>query len=216
MTTQTHKIIDGLASLATPIDSLTGLEGNYRRHEIEALARSLDRFGQRKPIVVRRDGAIVEAGNGTTIAARDVLGWTHIAAVFVEDDEATAIGFALADNRTHDLGSNDEHALALMVRGIRDEELLLLDAGFDALAVDDLLAPLDLDPIAPEGRTLNDGRTPGERQAEYEAAGLRSFILTYAMEDYEAIGAKLQALRASMSLDTNGEVIAKLVLDAAV
>jgi hypothetical protein len=39
------------------------------------------------------------------IAAAQQLGWTHIAVVWVDDDDITATAFALADNRTGDLGT---------------------------------------------------------------------------------------------------------------
>ena len=50
--------------------------GNARRHDkrnLQAIADSLNQFGQRKPIVVTADG-IVLAGNGTLEAAK-LLGW---------------------------------------------------------------------------------------------------------------------------------------------
>jgi ParB-like chromosome segregation protein Spo0J len=205
-----HNIVPDLVSLAVPIDSLVRLPGNPRRNDAEVIARSLERWGQRKPVVVRRDGSVIEAGNHTWDGAV-LLGWTHIAAVFVDDDETSATGFALADNRLHDLGSDDPTALALMIQGIKDEELVLLDAGFDALSIDELLAPLELAEVGPEGNTLNDGRTPAERAASYESNGLRSFILTYAMGDYEDLAGRLQKLRGEMSLDTNAEVVLRLI-----
>jgi site-specific DNA-methyltransferase (adenine-specific) len=116
-------IIDGLKPLATSIEKLKLLPGNPRRGNIEAVAKSLDAFGQRKPIVALTDGTII-AGNHTLQAAQS-LGWTEIAVVFVEDDEATAKAYALADNRTAELGDYDNQALADLISDVQllDKEL---------------------------------------------------------------------------------------------
>src|SRR5215468_10422419 len=103
-------IAPDLARLARPIGSLRTLEGNPRRGDVAAVKRSLQRFGQRKPIVVREDGTVI-AGNHTLLAAQE-LGWDEIAAVGTEDDDATAKAYALADNRTSALGSFDVGDLA--------------------------------------------------------------------------------------------------------
>ena len=125
-------IADGLAGLAVAIDGLELLEGNPRRGDIEAVARSLDLFGQRKPIVATRDGVVI-AGNHTLAAARQ-LGWPEIAVVWVDDDEATAKAYALADNRTHDLGGYDAEALAALISEVAgyEDELLFASTGYTA------------------------------------------------------------------------------------
>ena len=118
-------IAPDLAGLAVPVDELELLEGNPRRGDVDAVARSLERFGQRKPIVARRSDRQVLAGNHTLQAARK-LGWPDIAVVWVDDDEAMARAFALADNRTAELGGYDDDALANMVAAVHgaDPELL--------------------------------------------------------------------------------------------
>jgi ParB-like chromosome segregation protein Spo0J len=120
-----------LASLATPIDSLSSMPGNPRKGDVAAVARSYAQFGQRKPIVVRRegDGGIVLAGNHQLAAARQ-LGWDKIAVVWVEDDDLTARAFSLADNRTGDLGSYDDDLLAEMLAVVAVDPELLAAAGY--------------------------------------------------------------------------------------
>jgi ParB-like chromosome segregation protein Spo0J len=92
-----------LQSLAINIDKLSFLEGNPRQGDIEAVAKSYKQFGQRKPIVATTDHVVI-AGNHQLAAARQ-LGWDEIAVVITDDDELTAKAFALADNRTAELGS---------------------------------------------------------------------------------------------------------------
>lgn len=136
-------IIDSLQPLAVPVDSLEGLPGNPRRGNVDAVAASLDRFGQRKPIVVRASDRTIIAGNHTWQAARQ-LGWSEIAAVLVDDDQATAQAFALADNRTSELGDYDEELLLNLIRQVGEADpSLLLDTGWSDDAVADLVDRID-------------------------------------------------------------------------
>lgn len=135
-------IASGLIGLAVPIDSLHQLPGNPRRGDVDAVAASLERFGQRKPIVVDDDGTII-AGNHTWAAARQ-LGWDEIAAVRVSDDPATAKAYALADNRTAELGGYDEAALLDLIRDVGEVDAsLLADTGWDDASVQDLIDRID-------------------------------------------------------------------------
>ena len=119
-------IAEPLRPLARPITDFRLLDGNPRRGGGAACKRSLSRFGQRKPIVVREDGT-VEAGN-TTLKAALELGWSELAAVAFGDDDATAKAFALADNRTSELGSFDLAALAAMAVEVQAADPGLLEA----------------------------------------------------------------------------------------
>ncbi len=121
------KIAEGLAGLIVPIDTLVLDPANARKHpdkNIEAVKASLRVYGQRKPIVVNKNGMVVEAGNGTLQAAR-ALGWTKIAAVLVEDDAATAAGFAIADNRTAELAEWDDEKLKSLLAELKVDDAAL-------------------------------------------------------------------------------------------
>lgn len=131
-------IAPDLQPLAQPIDTLHLLEGNPRRGDVEAVKRSYDRFGQRKPIVARRDGTVI-AGNHQLLAAR-ALGWTEIAVVYVDDDDLTASAYALADNRTADLGSYDSEALADLIAEVSIDLELLTATGYSTEDLDRLIA----------------------------------------------------------------------------
>lgn len=106
-----------------PVESLTPDPGNARRHSqrnLDAIAGSLSRFGQRRPLVVTADG-IVLAGNGTLEAAKS-LGWKQIAITRIPNDwtHDQARAYALADNRTAELAEWDGKLLA--------DQLVELDA----------------------------------------------------------------------------------------
>ena len=119
----THKIHESITHLAVPLDSLRTLDGNPRIGNIDAICASYDEFGQVKPIVVRpnEDGtSTVIAGNHQFQAAQR-LGWTHIAVVPMEVDDARALAFAIADNRTNELGHTDDTLLADALGQIIDD-----------------------------------------------------------------------------------------------
>lgn len=124
-----HKIHESLIGLAVPISELESLKGNPRRGNIEAVAASYDEFEQVKPIVIHKaeDGTtVVIAGNHQLQAARK-LGWTHIAAIELNGDRQKAIAFALADNRTTELGFTDPALLNNMISEIADDYSELMD-----------------------------------------------------------------------------------------
>ena len=107
---------------------------NARTHDdknLKAIAGSLDKFGQRKPIVVTTDGVIL-AGNGTVAAAR-TLGWSLIDVVVAPEDwdEATAKAFALADNRSAELAEWDTSVLASQLVELDSEGWDVTELGFN-------------------------------------------------------------------------------------
>ena len=113
---------------------------NARKHSarnLEAIAASLEKFGQRKPIVVHR--GVVLAGNGTLEAAKS-LGWTEIDVAEVPDDwdNDTAKAYALADNRTAELAEWDESELAKQLLELQDADWDIQELGFDIPALTDI------------------------------------------------------------------------------
>ena len=124
-----HQVDESLKNLLVEVSTLVPLENNPRRGNVEAILASYREFGQLKPIVIRPndDGtATVIAGNHQLKAAQ-LLGWTHIAAVPFEADDSTAIAFALADNRTNELGYTDTSMLNTLLNEINDDYSHFLD-----------------------------------------------------------------------------------------
>lgn len=107
-----------LASSLVAIDTLEPWPGNPRHGDIDAIAASLDRFGQVRPILVR-EGRIV-AGHHV-VAAAEVLGWTHVAVLEFTGDETEARAYLIADNRTSELGTTDD---ALLIAQLRELDSL--------------------------------------------------------------------------------------------
>jgi hypothetical protein len=140
--TDFHRIHPSLTSLAVSLENLIPLPNNPRRGDVEAIMASYDEFGQVKPIVVQaheHGTSTVIAGNHQTEAARR-LGWTHIAAVPMDADDKRALAFALAENRTMELGHTDPILLHDAIISVLDE----YTETFEALGWDDFqLAALD-------------------------------------------------------------------------
>lgn len=141
-------IASDLASLTVPIDHVLLHPRNPRQGDVGAVAESLTRFGQMKPIVVQQSSGFVVAGNHVLQAAR-MLGWTKIAAVVKDLDDREATAYMLADNRTSDLGSYDDDVLrAILVEEARAGNLS--GTGYDGDDVDAMMMGV-LDPEKQSG-----------------------------------------------------------------
>lgn len=112
---------------------------NARAHDarsIKAIADSLARFGQRKPIVVRR--GVVIAGNGQ-LAAAEALGWDRIAVVDGSDlSDTDATAFGIADNRTAELSTWDTDILKELMADLPTDVSIAL--GFDGEELTELFS----------------------------------------------------------------------------
>jgi hypothetical protein len=116
-----------LEGLLYPVSKLRLLPGNYNAGDVAVVAKSYEKFGQRKAIVCRHEengDEIVIAGNTQLQASRDRLGWTHIAVSWADDlDDANAIGYAVADNHAAELAKVDHDKLIKFLEPIRDTDV---------------------------------------------------------------------------------------------
>lgn len=129
-------IAEGLRGLAVGVGEVHEDAANARvEHAVERIAGSLRQYGQRKPIVANRaQGGRVIAGNGTLRAARS-LGWSHVAVVWVDEDAASATGYAIADNRVGDLSRWDVGALGALIEALPEGTF----TGFEVGELEELL-----------------------------------------------------------------------------
>jgi ParB/RepB/Spo0J family partition protein len=137
----TDKIHESLRQLAVDVKNLMPLEGNPRKGNVQSIVASYREFGQIKPIVIRpnNDGtATVIAGNHQLEAAK-LLGWDKIAAVSYNVDNKKAIAFAIADNRTMELGYTEAELLSEFILEIHEEYPELVDSlGWDEFEIAEL------------------------------------------------------------------------------
>jgi hypothetical protein len=79
--------------------------------------------------------ATIVAGNHQVMAAKQ-LGWDKIAVVFIEGDDKHAIAYALADNRTMELGYTDDDILQKLLTEVSEEySELLTGLGWDEFEI---------------------------------------------------------------------------------
>ena len=94
---------------------------------------------------------VVRAGNGC-LAAATALGWTHIAAVVVDEGSTDATGYEIMDNRSAEKGSDwDFEMLGQQLSALKEEDFDLDMVGFS----DDEFGEL-LDELTPEGEVEED------------------------------------------------------------
>ena len=126
-----------------PLSTLKRWDRNYRVGNVEAIVASIVRFGFNGAVRVWRDG-IVMAGNHSLIALETMRanGAAPPKGVLAKDKEwwvpgvnvshlgkVEAEAYAVADNRTHDLGEDDSERLAAVLASIK-EEIGLESAGY--------------------------------------------------------------------------------------
>jgi DNA modification methylase len=149
---ETQTTVDGwkgakvLEPLLRPTSDLQIDPENLRQHDdrnLQAIAKSLQRFGQQKPIVVDTEGRIV-AGNGTHQAAVEILHWTHLAVVTTTLTARERKAYAIADNRSAELAAWDMDGLGkvLAEMAITDAEMFSA-TGFDEADLVNLRGPQD-------------------------------------------------------------------------
>jgi hypothetical protein len=131
------RIHPSIEHLAVPVKTLVPLENNPRKGDLGAIIASYRQFGQVKPIVVKTNGdgtSTVIAGNHQLQAAKQ-MGWTEIAVVELDGDDQEAIAFALADNRTAELGFTDNSLVLELIQEIPEYTQLLEDLQWDEFEI---------------------------------------------------------------------------------
>ncbi len=138
-----------------PLNSVRLNPENPRHNEeaVEPVMRSIARFGFRVPIVVNRRTNVIEAGNTRWKAAKR-MGLTEIPVIFADDDELTALAFALADNKTGEIARWDEPSLAGLLNRLAAEDQLAA-SGFNDDDLSGLLARLDAEEMQGREETFD-------------------------------------------------------------
>src|SRR5450755_1334889 len=102
-----------------PVGALLEYPANPRRGDVPAIAESLRKNDQYKPIIVQQSTNHVLCGNHTLKAAVS-LGWPEILAVFADVDDLTAKRIVLADNRLSDIAGYSADDLAALLASVDD------------------------------------------------------------------------------------------------
>ena len=111
----------------------------HNKRNLEKIRHSLSTFGQQKPIVVNKDDVVI-CGNGTLAAAKE-LGWDTILVVHTELEDKDQIAYALADNRTSELGGWDDSILAEQIQELTKDGVDVSGLGWDEDEIALLVVP---------------------------------------------------------------------------
>ena len=185
--TQTHNSTQSGQHQRLALDDLTPYHANPRQGDIGAITDSLRVNTQYRPIVVNAGTHTnrpleILAGNHTAAAARE-LGWTHIDAWLIDVTTDQAARIVIADNRTSDIASNDDDALAAILRALVDTPTGLAGTGYDGDDLDALLADDAVPSFEPddEGLAQLDAMKPRHCQAcGYDVANNPDGLAPYA------------------------------------
>lgn len=153
-------IVDALKPLAVEVNSLVPDPDNTVTHDaksVQVIKRSLERFKQDQPLVVQQEGMIVRKGNGRLQAARE-LGWTHIAAVVVPEDNLAAVARSIADNRSGEFRTWDYSKLVTLMADLKEGGADTDAVGWDSKQLDDLIQKFGDEPdLVPSGVPSSEG-----------------------------------------------------------
>jgi len=223
------QIAPDLKPLVQPIAKLKPAQHNARKGDVEAIKKSYERFGQRKPIVADRATGEIIAGNHQYLAAKE-LGWTEMAVVFVDDDRETAIAYGVADNRIGQLGEWDVEELVYAFEniGLVDVESI----GFKETDVEDFRALLDEQQMTVPAigeidggiRSADGGTVPVDLETKvkqdatyaeflerYANRAVRAIILYYPNDLYGKIIEDLKLVAEKLGTKDNAETVQALL-----
>jgi len=207
MTVKFHPAVEHLLQ---PIDDIELWDKNPRSGDMEALKESIAKNGFYGAVVVQRSTNTVIAGNHRTMALRE-LGASQIPVVFVDATDEEASRIALADNRTSDLAFYDDTALFELLDSLVQDGSGLEGTGYDRNAYQLLLQGQEADGTVLGG--VRQGGTPQERLDEYNLLDIRSIILPFDSGDYDEVAGGLLTLRKVWDMNTNAQVVQRLVAE---
>lgn len=219
----------GLDELLVPIDQLIPYPDNARQGDVEMVAESLTSHGMYAPVTVQRSTNYILVGNHRWKAAKK-LGWTKIAAIFLDCDDEEARAINLVDNRTSDVATYDWDVLLESVRKSREarqrkaDEIAGQQGFFDGFGEDgyeDLVARAgEVGAVAIEEfrGDYQQGQTKELTEAQVKTAtaatrtvGMKEIVLILTQEQYDAWVAKIKECMAAWGCKSGSEAAVMLI-----
>jgi len=191
------------------IDAIKEHPANPRKGDDRAVGESIARNGFFGAVLVQKSTGYVIAGN-TRFRVMSEEGMATIPGFWVDCDDEVATRIMLADNRTSDLAFYDDEQLFELLKGLVESEGLD-GTGYDRAAYELLLQSVESDAIV---GGIRQGTFPEERIDAYNELDIRSLILPYEFSRYEPVANGLAMLRQMWGLDTNADVVERLVNEA--
>ena len=138
---------------------------DHKKNSIEAIARSLENYGQQKPVVVNRRTRIVYAGNGSLLAAA-LINWEYLRISPTDLSGAEAMAYALDDNRTAEYAKWDWAKVAAQLQGLKAGGMDLARLSFEQFEVEPLLRVAWAAPTAENSTDANVAPKTSKKQAD--------------------------------------------------
>lgn len=129
------------------LETLATHPRNPRIGNVDEIAKSLEKNGLYRPLVVQRSSNYILAGNHTFKAAKK-LGWTHIDVVYLDVNDRLGRRIMIADNKTSDLGTYDNPILADVLQEFKDD---LEGTGYSDAEMNSIIANMPDISEMPEG-----------------------------------------------------------------
>lgn len=126
-----------------PLDSLKQHPRNARSGDLGAIHQSIEANGFYGAVIAQKSTGFILAGNHRWLAAVQAEA-TEIPVTWVDVDDDHALRIMLADNRTNDLASMDEAALADLLKELHAATGTLTGTGYDGDDLDELLSDLGM------------------------------------------------------------------------
>lgn len=204
------RVWEGNAALSgylVAVATLTPHPRNPRLGNVEEIGRSLERFGQQRPILANREGTIV-AGHHVYRAAL-ARGWTHIAVTRTDLTDEEIDAYLLADNGTADRSYYDERGLAELLAQWDD----YAGTGFSKAEAEHVISAMLWMPDGLE-RAPTAGAPRDQPLATGEAAAF-NIVLTYDDERYGRVAAACDRLLERHGGSTYADAIRGVIVGAA-
>jgi len=126
--------------------------------------------------------------------------------LFVDDDDATAAAYAIADNRQTEIGGWNEDALVPLLRELQAQgDAALVGIGY----TDDDIAAL-IRRVTPTTDTIS-GLSVADKLNIYQEGAIRQIILYYSPEQYEHLLTRMRDIMTAHGLESNSELLLWLV-----
>jgi hypothetical protein len=177
---------------------------NPRKGDVNLIAKSLETYGQYKPITINKRTNEILAGNHTAQAARK-LGWTTIQAVYVDADENTAAKIVLMDNKTSDAGGYDDATLLGLLDGLGD----LAATGYTDKDLKELQSLYDTP--TPELRNTVMGKSLKDWQETLNQRTSRIIMFDMNKPTYMWVAEKLEQFREENDLPSSTNALIRLI-----
>ncbi|MDZ4683846.1 MAG: ParB N-terminal domain-containing protein [Planctomycetaceae bacterium] len=125
----------------SPIDSIKPYPQNPRKNDsaVDAVAKSIQQYGFRQPIVVDADGVIVVGHTRWKAALK--LGMAVVPVHVADLSPELAKAYRLADNRTNEIAEWDNELLPLELLGLKELGIDLNELGWSPDELTTIFAP---------------------------------------------------------------------------